>query len=283
MKTFTLKCAAAMAMMALATAAYGQDRKADSTAFVNAEWNWQPLGRGAQAGSAHIRMFGGDQHVSIVRYPSRRHRTSIVESAGDACVTTDSLAKVNDAKAAINGSYFNIHTLQPCTFMASGHKMISRTDDSEFFRTNALVAFKGSRKMDLMLCDTTKYDYYTRHYTAAMASGPLLLSDGKMLKFAKDKSFSDIRYPRTIIGKDGRGNFYLVTIDGRSKENADGATLAETALIALWAGMTDAVNLDGGGSTTIWTSESGVLNHPTDNKKFDHSGTRRVPNIIMMK
>lgn len=277
----------ALAALFICGAAHGQttSRAADSTAFVNAEWNWKDLGKGAMAGSAHISMFGGDQTVSIVKYPARKFRTSIEESAGDLCVTTDSLAKRTEALAAINGSYFNVKTLQPCTFFALAHNEISRTAQSEFFRTNALVAFKNKkgRKMDIMLCDTTRYEYYTKRYHAALASGPLLIQDGKIPAFATDRRFSNARHPRTLIGKDSRGNYYFVTIDGRAKNHADGATLTESALIALWAGMDNAINLDGGGSTTIWTSEDGVLNHPTDNKKFDHAGTRRVPNIIIMK
>lgn len=272
----------------MSAAVYGQDRQtraADSTAFVNAEWNWKDLGKGAVAGSAHISMFGGDQTVSIVKYPAKKFRTGIEESAGDLCVTTDSLAARTQALAAINGSYFNVKTLQPCTYFALNHNEISRTAKTEFFRTNALVAFKDKkgRKMDIMLCDTTLYEHYTKHYHAALASGPLLVKDGNIPVFATDKKFSNARHPRTLIGKDNRGYYYFVTIDGRAKNHADGATLTESALIAFWAGMSDALNLDGGGSTTIWTAEDGVLNHPTDNKKFDHAGTRRVPNIIVVK
>ena len=278
---------AAILLMAMSAAVYGQDRQtaADSTAFVNAEWNWKDLGKGAVAGSAHISMFGGDQTVSIVKYPAKKFRTGIEESAGDLCVTTDSLAARTHALAAINGSYFNVKTLQPCTYFALNHNEISRTAKTEFFRTNALVAFKDKkgRKMDIMLCDTTLYEHYTKHYHAALASGPLLVKDGNIPAFATDKKFSNARHPRTLIGKDSRGYYYFVTIDGRAKNHANGATLTESALIAFWAGMSDALNLDGGGSTTIWTAEDGVLNHPTDNKKFDHAGTRRVPNIIIVK
>ena len=129
---------AAILLMAMSTAVYGQDRQtraADSTAFVNAEWNWKDLGKGAVAGSAHISMFGGDQTVSIVKYPAKKFRTGIEESAGDLCVTTDSLAARTHALAAINGSYFNVKTLQPCTYFALNHNEISRTDKTEFFRT----------------------------------------------------------------------------------------------------------------------------------------------------
>ena len=46
-------------------------------------------------------------------------------------------------------------------------------------------------------------------------------------------------------------------------------------------GMTEAINLDGGGSTTLWSEETGVINHPYDNKKWDHVGERAVPNLIV--
>lgn len=288
MKTDSLKCAAVLLLMTVSAAVHGQDRTgraADSTAFANAEWNWKDLGRGAVAGTANIGMFGGDQTISIIKYPARKFRTTVEEKAGEICTTTDSLAAERHATAAINGSYFNVQTLQPCTFFALGHKEISRTADWEFFRTNAMVAFRDRKghKMEIALCDTTRYDYYTKHYHAALASGPLLISDGEIQKFASEKKFSNARHPRTLIGKDSRGNHYFVVIDGRSSGNADGATLQECALIASWAGMDNALNLDGGGSSTAWTAEDGVINHPTDNHRFDHAGTRRVPNIIMMK
>ena len=47
-------------------------------------------------------------------------------------------------------------------------------------------------------------------------------------------------------------------------------------------GMKDAINLDGGGSTTLWTAKTGVINHPYDNKTFDHEGVRTVPNLIVV-
>ena len=48
---------------------------------------------------------------------------------------------------------------------------------------------------------------------------------------------------------------------------------------------TDALNLDGGGSTTMYIkgkNANGVVNYPTDNKKFDHEGQRSVSNAILL-
>jgi exopolysaccharide biosynthesis protein len=53
-----------------------------------------------------------------------------------------------------------------------------------------------------------------------------------------------------------------------------------------WLHATDAINLGGGGSTTLWINnynDSGVVNFPTDNKKWDHEGERKVANVVLLK
>ena len=94
--------------------------------------------------------------------------------------------------------------------------------------------------------------------------------------------FYDKRHPRAAFRTDDEGYAYLVVIDGRFKGQADGASIYETAFICHMLGMTDAINLDGGGSTTLWTEQTGVINFPYDNKKFDHEGERSVPNLIVV-
>lgn len=54
----------------------------------------------------------------------------------------------------------------------------------------------------------------------------------------------------------------MAVIDGRAKGQAAGATIAETAYIARLLGLTDALNLDGGGSSALWTAQEGVVSHP---------------------
>ena len=52
-----------------------------------------------------------------------------------------------------------------------------------------------------------------------------------------------------------------------------------------WLGADYAINLDGGGSTTLYVegaSDNGVVNHPTDNRKFDNKGERKVANAILV-
>jgi exopolysaccharide biosynthesis protein len=52
-----------------------------------------------------------------------------------------------------------------------------------------------------------------------------------------------------------------------------------------WLGCVDALNLDGGGSTTLYLKngkENEILNHPSDNKTFDHLGLRKIANAILL-
>lgn len=67
------------------------------------------------------------------------------------------------------------------------------------------------------------------------------------------------RHARTVAGVDDRGRLLLVTIDGR--KGSVGATLLETAKVAKALGMRDAVNLDGGGSTSM-TVRGRLVNRP---------------------
>ena len=124
---------------------------------------------------------------------------------------------------------------------------------------------------------------------SALASGPVLMEDEKIvvpevMKAGENgngtDSFYDKRHPRSAMGYDCRGNIYLIVIDGRHTAQAEGTSIYETALICSFLDLEDAINLDGGGSSTLWHHEEGVLNHPSDNRKFDAQGERKVPNII---
>ncbi|MFJ2090989.1 phosphodiester glycosidase family protein [Streptomyces sp. NPDC087901] len=70
------------------------------------------------------------------------------------------------------------------------------------------------------------------------------------------------RNPRTLAGVDAAGRTVLVTADGRSTD-ALGLSIPESAAVARALGLRDAVNFDGGGSTTM-VIDGEVINHPSD-------------------
>ena len=93
-----------------------------------------------------------------------------------------------------------------------------------------------------------------------MGGGPELLRDGKDVAPTVG-SFDTARHPRTVVGRDARGGVWFLAIDGRMNQSL-GASLPESAALAQRLGMTDAMNLDGGGSTTM-NLFGGTINRPS--------------------
>ncbi len=79
--------------------------------------------------------------------------------------------------------------------------------------------------------------------------------------------------PRTAVGLDADGDtLFLLTVDGRRDGHSVGVTLFDLAQILQDAGAANAMNLDGGGSTTMVLEEPAntftVLNRPSDGSGF---------------
>ena len=60
-----------------------------------------------------------------------------------------------------------------------------------------------------------------------------------------------MRHPRTLIGVDARGFIWLAAIDGRQPDHSVGMNFSELEALCDRLQLTDALNLDGGGSTTL--------------------------------
>ena len=292
-----------IALALLAGITLGAQEKADSLAFANAGWTVTDLGNGAEARTASIQMFSSTQSISIISYPARKFKTQLIEGEGisdeeiiikkghasRSGITSD-LAGAADASFAINGSYFNMKELTPTTYTRIGKTVWGAPGGKLSARTNGVVMMRG-HNLDITTCtDPEAYGHMTRGWKYALASGHVLIEDEAVVKYPDNHApgFYDKRHPRSIIGisKNSRGKtekVFLVVIDGRFPGQADGATIPECATIARFLGCDEAINLDGGGSSTLWSEKAGVLNHPYDNHVFDHKGERRVPNIIIAK
>lgn len=89
-------------------------------------------------------------------------------------------------------------------------------------------------------------------------------------------AFTHERHPRTMIGIDRTGEIWLVTIDGRNPHVSLGMTFPELIRLAQRLRLSDALNLDGGGSTTMIV-RGAVMNHPSD-----ATGLRKVSDAILI-
>ncbi|MCG9895705.1 MAG: phosphodiester glycosidase family protein [Fimbriimonadaceae bacterium] len=93
----------------------------------------------------------------------------------------------------------------------------------------------------------------------AVGGGPILLREGR---YAGPVEASDApRHPRTAVGILPDGRIWVLTVDGRQATGI-GTTLTETAEILRRWGCTEALNLDGGGSTTLHAFGT-TLNRPS--------------------
>lgn len=71
------------------------------------------------------------------------------------------------------------------------------------------------------------------------------------------------RNPRTMVGVDARSRLLLVAVDGRQAGRSAGLSILEAAQVMRALGAVTAMNLDGGGSTTL-VLEGQVVNRPSD-------------------
>jgi hypothetical protein len=113
----------------------------------------------------------------------------------------------------------------------------------------------------------------------ALGGFPELLRNGQPVLDRQqiNAPFGEQRHPRTAIGWTAdRARFYMVVVDGRQEPYSDGMSLTEMVWLFQRLGVTDALNLDGGGSTTL------VVRGRLVNRPSDDDGERDVANALLL-
>lgn len=123
------------------------------------------------------------------------------------------------------------------------------------------------------------------HPLEAVGGRPLLLRDSAIVAEVDTEGgpgFATGRHPRTAVGIGRRGRRLLfVVVDGRRPGYSDGMTLRELASLMLGLGAREAINLDGGGSTTLVYADpdaAGALR--VANQPSDSTGERAVGDAL---
>lgn len=267
----------------MATMSMKAQTAADSLAIVSATWQVQQAGRGLTGRQAVFSsLYGGPQCVSIVEIVrGRKFRAGIGTSRQMKTLST--LAREHKALAAINGSYYDMGRGNSVTYLKVDENVVDTTTANEFrIRvTGAVVARKG--RLKIVPWSHSIEHGYKRKVGTVLASGPLMLEGGRYADWQQcDSDFIATKHPRSaiVVTKDRR--VLLVTVDGRALGHAIGMSIPELAHLVKVLGGRTALNLDGGGSTTLYL-DGHVLNHPCDNRRFDHEGERRIPNMIFFR
>lgn len=263
----------------------------DSLNFVGAKWSRQKIAKKTQLVIHHFtekNLFLANQNISYVEVSNKGSWPKFaIGYEVKELKTTATFGKENKAFVAINGTFFDVKNGGSVDFIKADGKVINENriekSGNRARHQQAVVTIENG-KLNIKKWDGTK-DWESKITEPdAMNSGPLLIYN-EQIQELDTTAFSRLRNPRSAIGIKPNGKVILVTVDGRN-ENSAGMSLPELRNIMKWLGCTTALNLDGGGSTALWVdqkTENGIVNYPSDNKKWDHEGSRKVANVILLK
>ncbi|MBP9989876.1 MAG: phosphodiester glycosidase family protein [Bacteroidales bacterium] len=268
------------------------DPRIDSITFARAEWQNDTLD-GFILHRHQFKfqpLFASPQNICYIELPPNSPR-KIFFAADTILTTVSQQAQHHDALAAVNGSYFDMDLGNPVCYLrikgtALGENTPSATDSihRKYYQYATIVLQKG--RPVLIVPDSNRLWEDSLKHANIMTAGPMLLYKGTTVPQRKDRTFVTNRHNRTALGIKADGTVLLITVDGRFKGESAGMTLNELATTLRWLGCVNAINLDGGGSTTLYVKgweENGVVNYPSDDGKFTHQGERPVSNTVIIK
>lgn len=278
-------------LMLYAIFALGQDiKRLDSIIFKSALWAKDTLTGGVEHAHFHFnnhQIFNSNQNIHLIRVSKDNPNVEWkIGTAGNALVKTSVQGKENDALAAVNASFFNMKkggsinfiridgVIKDTSIHEKGPGIYGQNqtgayafDENDFVILKRQIPTQGKWEENIP-------------FPNVMECGPILLINYQKQPLL-DSPFNNNRHPRTCVCTNEK-EILLITADGRNA-NAQGLSLHELTDVLLWLGCKDGLNLDGGGSTTLYIRDKGVINMPSDNKLWDHEGERSVSNILLLK
>ena len=232
-------------------------------------------------------LFDANQYLCVLEVAPGA-RFDIVPSDEKTLELTSALAARYGAVAAVNGSFFNMRAPYGSVnyLRVDGDELAPNALDSYENRgkgrstrqTGAVATLQGNLYI-LKSDDLARWEHDIEAEDV-VTTGPMLMIDNFVEPVRADK-FNTNRHPRTAVGRKADGTVLLVTADGRNSQAA-GLSMAELQLVMIALDCVDAINLDGGGSTTM-VVRGAIVNHPSDNNQFDPAGERPVANAILVR
>lgn len=278
-----------LSFFSLAFGYFAFAQNTDSLALVNAPWEKQKIAAKTKLITHHFNqkdLFLANQFISYIEI-KRKGNAPLFALGNEVKVkkTTSTFGKELGAIAAINGTFFDVANGGSVDFIKMNGTVVKENvlgkNGKRVRHQEAAIVINDQGKLALKKWDKTPNWENNLAEKDVMLSGPLLLFN-KSLEELDTTSFTKARHPRSAIGIKANGKVIVLTVDGR-QENSAGMSLYELAKVMRWLGCISAINLDGGGSTALWVAETGVVNHPSDNKKWDHDGERKVANVVILK
>ena len=196
-------------------------------------------------------------------------------SKEDGCTVhlpTSEIAESYGCQLAINGGPFDMSEGGGCVGSLISDGVVYQIDDSTGFASWGMT--KDGRYVFGTKVNTSVVEDEGVVELISGFIGPLLVEDGKAIH-----SDAALIAQRTAIGIDARGALLFLTIDGAEGRDR-GMNISELADAFVELGAVQALNLDGGGSTTAWMNGKGYIDRPTCKDYLIPECERDVADII---
>lgn len=208
-------------------------------------------------GVVHIHRTDNAQDYHLVSIAPRAMEAIATEPDQAWSVVSDFAERVG-AEIAINANFFS--KTESCGVTAGDGRLWTAVYEGcpmtvAFFRDGTASIFRGRVRKDGALSPSVGL-------RAAVSGRPRLVEDAQASPPVE--KFMTVRHPRTALGLKKDGTLVILVADGR-RAAALGFTGPEMSEIFLREGVVNAINLDGGGSTTLYIKrEGGIQNKPSD-------------------
>ena len=195
------------------------------------------------------------------------HRTTLTDPTGlEIIVRRNRVTEIKDMKGS-------------SPIPADGFVISTSGSAREWALKNLRVNSSVALTMKLSPTESEQAEIW-KQVTNIVGGGPQLIKDGRVdITNAVEKiapAFVNDGHPRTAIAKLKSGQLLLITVDGRQPGESIGMSLTMLADLLIEFGAVEAINLDGGGSTTM------VIKNKLVNKPSDATGERPVSDAILV-
>jgi len=219
-----------------------------------------------------------DEHMTLTISTLRRHNTTVYVAdiqvddplylktalahdtyGRNITQKTSSMATNHGAFFAINGDYYGARS---DGFVVRNGTLYRNTKNTSASGQALIMDSEGNFSI-LNESQTSRQDLIDTHPLHAWSFGPALIKDGTIaVTSSSEVNQSSSSNPRTAIGQIAVGHYVCIVSDGRLTNEA-GLSLLELAQEFAALGCTQAYNLDGGGSSTMWFNGR-IINQPVN-------------------
>ena len=250
---------------------------------------------------------GVNQIVSVVDVDLNNPRYKVKFSFDENNITTSDAFKKAGAVASVNATYERVSSFikvdgvvhnnidsdvvpvlgavpqwkTDCSISANGREVRIEYTGKDLDLRQRREAFASIDYPDVFGCSPMLID---NHIPVGKYFAATSLSQDEILKLNYEDKYRHqaVRHPRTAVALTDDNHLILVAVDGRRPSIAEGMNAFElTSFIEAHFHPAQAMNLDGGGSTTLCVKnrgnkETNVVNYPSGSHSFMHDGERKV-------